>query len=239
MVRVFGGVAPQYTIRIRKFARLFCAIPIAAILLSSCKTAEAEQVEYAERSSVYNEGEDLWNIVTVEIFREIERVETFALIVPLFKELEDLSGTADDIKRKMLNGKYLLIYTPATARVNNMWYLVAMNGAEETASVIGRGGEIESLVGDMYSAPGFDKSDKRQCVPMGVWTFPQRRVQSCYETDCSLVFYLNGTNGSPNFTAIQGSKGWHLLVREGEGRDYQECVFDTGMGSSLLETGQR
>ena len=239
MVRVFSGFARRYTICIRKVAQLFCVAPMAAMLLSSCDTTEVEQVEYAERSSVYNEGEDLWSIVTVEIFREIERMETFALIVPLYKELEDLSGTAGDKKRKILNSKYLLIHTPATARVNNMWYIVAMNGAEETASVIGRGGEIESLVGDMYSAPGFDKSDKRQCVPTGGLIFPQRRVQSCYETDCSLVLYLNGTNGSPDFTAIHGSKGWHLLVREGEGRDYQECVFDTGTGLYLLETGQR
>ena len=239
MVGVFGAVVRRHTVYIREIWRIFYVFPVAAVLLSSCDTAEVKQVEYVERPVVYNEGEGNWDAITTSIFNRIASINTFAFVIPLFDEWEDMHRADGDIDQELLNSQYLLLYTPGEAPVNNVWYIVAMNGAEETASVIGRGGEIEYLIGDMYDAPGFDENDTRQCVG---WTplFPQqRRVQSCRETDCGLTLYLNGTNGSPDFTAIQGKKGWHLLVREGEGRSSQDCVFDTGKASGLLELGKR
>lgn len=182
------------------------------------------------------QGTRNWESVVNNVFKHIHDLDTFAFALPLYQNTNDFMNSQGDYKA-LLNSEYVLVYTPAKASINDVWYLIDIDRITGEASVAGRGGEIEYLKSDLYDAPGFNEHDKRECTETDkVPHFPQRRVQSCKEIDCAMTLYLNGRGDSEDFVFLQGKElEWQLLVNKKEVNEM--CQFDGGNFMILLNIG--
>lgn len=167
----------------------------------------------------------------------IAEKNTFAFVLPMYFKLKTFNKTGSDINSRLDNSDYIFVYTPYKARENNVWFLVERNRSGGGHQIIGRGGAITYLKADMFDAPGFDEESTASCIRF--WLFPQRRVQSCKSIECRSALHLTGENGSPNFTVLQGRKGWHILHEVEFGEMRYDCLFNSGEMTDLLEMGDR